>query len=181
MASNAWKWGLGAVALLGVGVLATGSASASTTTTGGGGTGPGAGGEGPGLSGTGVRHGIKYEGCSHFELVNADAAEAWALDNKLRFIKWATKVDEIRANPEPLVLDIMSALFPECPWPPAPSTTFNPRRVSWIEAMAEARKAAANIDLAGGGPGSSASSADVEFARLFALALRGQPLGARRG
>ncbi|MCH9682872.1 MAG: hypothetical protein K0V04_15655 [Deltaproteobacteria bacterium] len=172
MASNAWKWGLGAAALLGVGVLAVGSASASSNTD--------SGGEVPGLSGTGVRHGIKYEGCSHFELADANAIEAWGLDNKLRFIKWATKVDELRADPEPLVLDIMAALFPECPWPPGPSTTFTPQRVPWADAMAQAREAAANFDFADGGSGSDTSNVEQEVARLFALALRGQPLGARR-
>ncbi|MCH9686030.1 MAG: hypothetical protein K0V04_31635 [Deltaproteobacteria bacterium] len=179
MGSNAWKWGIGAAALLGVGVLAVGSAAASTNDSPGGGT--GSGGTGPGLSGTGVRHGIKYDGCSHFELADADAVEAWALDNKLRFIKWATKLDEVRANPEPLVLDIMSALFPECPWPPAPSTTFTPQRVSWAETMTQVREAASDFDLAGGSTGSGSSNVEREFGRLFALALRGQSLGARRG
>ncbi|MCH9685887.1 MAG: hypothetical protein K0V04_30920, partial [Deltaproteobacteria bacterium] len=139
------------------------------------------GGEDATLEGNGVRHGIRYEGCTHFELFDADAVEAWALDNKWRFAKWALKLDEVRSNPEPAVLDALSTLFPDCPWPPMPSATFGPERVGWEEAMAITRQAIAEMDLAGTAaskPGTDESGR--ELARVLMLGLRARPPGGQR-
>lgn len=61
------KWGIAAAVLLGLGVAVVGSASAAEEDPS----------KGKGLQDTGVRHGVRYEGCGHFELVDYDAVEAW--------------------------------------------------------------------------------------------------------
>ncbi len=176
MASNAWKWGLGAVALLGVGVVAAGSAAASDDTDGGKTH------DGPGLDGGGVRHGIRYEGCAHFELVDADAVEAWGRDNAWRLAEWAFKLDAVRQDPEPAIIDAMTLLFPECPWPPESSTTFGPQRVGWEQAMAFAREAVAELDLGGESPAKPGrAESGRQVARLLMVGLRGRGLGGQPG
>ncbi|MCX4244220.1 hypothetical protein OEB96_26560 [Paraliomyxa miuraensis] len=134
------KWGIAAAVLLGVGVVAVGTASAATEE-----DDPN---KGKGLQDSGVRHGIRYEGCDHFEWVDPDAVEAWGIDNKLKFAKWALKLDELRTNPEPAIVEALTLLFPECSWPPPSTTTFGPEKMGWTEAMALAKEAIAGLDLA---------------------------------
>lgn len=164
------KMGIAAAVLLGVGVAVAGTASAAAEED------PN---KGKGLDDTGVRHGVQYEGCGHFELVDPDAIEAWGRSNALRFAKWALKMDELRADPEPAIIDAMGMLFPECPWPPPSSTTFGPERTGWAETMVLAKEAIANLDLAGGGPGDGSAAAGV-VARALAFGLRGISMAGRR-
>lgn len=169
------KWGIAAAVLVGVGVVAMGTASAATEDE------PG---EGKGLQDSGVRHGIRYEGCDHFELVDQGAVEAWGTDNKWKFAKWAFKLDELKANPEPAIVDAMTMLFPECPWPPPSTTTFGPERQGWTEAMALAKEAIAGLDFAmsTSQPGGTSSAASwlvrLGLRRALGFGLGGQ---ARRG
>lgn len=172
------KWGIAAAVVLGLGLAGTASASAVTEDD------PN---KGKGLDDTGERHGIRYEGCNHFELVDPDAVEAWGRSNSWRFAKWALKLDELRANPEPAIVEAMTVLFPECPWPSPSSTTFGPQRLPWAEAMVMAKEALANLDMAGGGdPAASGSAtgattaAAETVARALVLGLRGQPRSGRR-
>lgn len=167
------KWGIAAAVLLGLGVAVVGSASAAAEED------PN---KGKGLQDTGVRHGIRYEGCGHFELVDYDAVEAWGIENKWKFAKWALKLDELRANPEPAITEAMGVMFPECPWPPPSSTTFGPQRLPWTEAMALAKEAMAGLDLAGasGGGGSSKATAASVVMQAVGLGLRAQSIAGRR-
>lgn len=168
------KWGIAAAVLLGLGVAVVGSKSAAAEED------PN---KGKGLQDTGVRHGIRYEGCGHFELVDYDAVEAWGIENKWKFAKWALKLDELRANPEPAITEAMGVMFPECPWPPPSSTTFGPQRLPWAEAMALAKEAVANLDMAGtGGGGGNDKGATAASAVMQAvgLGLRAQPMTGRR-
>ncbi len=168
------KWGIGAAVLLGLGVVAVGSKSAAAEED------PN---KGKGLQDTGVRHGIRYEGCGHFELVDYDAVEAWGIDNKWKFAKWALKLDELRANPEPAINEAMGVMFPECPWPPPSSTTFGPQRLPWAEAMALAKEAMANLDLAGAGSGGGKDEKETAASlvmRAVGLGLRARPRARRR-
>lgn len=166
------KWGIAAAVLLGLGVAVVGSQSAAAEED------PN---KGKGLQDTGVRHGIRYEGCGHFELVDYDAVEAWGIENKWKFAKWALKLDELRANPEPAITEAMGVMFPECPWPPPSSTTFGPQRLPWAEAMALAKEAMANLDLAGaGGGGNDKAAAASVVMQAVGLGLRAQPRAGRR-
>ena len=168
------KWCIAAAVLLGLGVAVVGSASAAAEED------PNA---GKGLQDTGVRHGVRYEGCGHFELVDYDAVEAWGIENKWRFAKWALRLDELRADPEPAITEAMGMLFPECPWPPPSSTTFGPQRVPWAETMAMAKEAVANLDMAGasgGAGGSSEATAASVVMQAVGLGLRAQPMARRR-
>ncbi|MCX4239167.1 hypothetical protein [Paraliomyxa miuraensis] len=172
------KWGIAAAVVLGVGVVAMGSASAATEDD------PN---KGKGLQDSGVRHGIRYEGCDHFELVDPDAIEAWGIDNKLKFAKWALKLDELKANPEPAIVEALTLLFPECPWPAPSTTTFGPEKMGWTEAMAMAKEAIANLDLAVSGGTDGATAAAGWLLRLglqralgFGPGVRSRR-GARRG
>lgn len=158
MASSGWKWlGLGLVALVGVGLARSASATPSE-------------GEGEGLTGDGVRHGIAYEGCNHFELQDFEAAKKWGEDNRLSFISWVTKIDEIKEDPEPIILDVMRKLFPECPWPPAAETTFGPERQSFAEAVAQA-KVVINGLVATPIPGAPPLPLEARFAPVMAGVL----------
>ncbi len=160
------KLGVAAAVLLGLGLATAGAASAATDDDEG---------KGKGLDDEGVRHGVRYEGCRHFELVDPDALESWAMDNSWHFAQWVTRLDELRANPEPAIVDAMTMLFPECPWPPPPATTFGPQRNDWTEAMASATEAAADFDLAGDPTGASPPATAARlFARVLALGLRAQ-------
>lgn len=159
------KWGLalGGLALVVVGVAVASSAAAAES--------PDA---GKGLAGqSGVRHGIRFEGCSHFELADPDAVEAWVRSNAWKFAGYLLDVDAVRANPEPLMVDAMQMLFPECSWPPPPRSpsTFGPERVGWSEAVAAAKVAAASY---AGAAVRSASRIDDEtqIARILTFAMR---------
>lgn len=104
------------------------------------------------------------------------------IENKWRFAKWALKLDELRADPEPAITEAMGMMFPECPWPPPSSTTFGPQRLPWVEAMAMAKEAMAGLDLAGasgGGAGSKATAARVVM-QAVGLGLRAQSMAGRR-
>lgn len=179
---NAMKWGL-AIAVLGIGALAAGSANAAgddkddngnngddnnNNNTRGGGDAPTT----EEFDEVGVRHGIRFEGCRHFELVDADATEAWGINNAWEFRQWAFSLDELRANPEPAVLKALGLLFPECPWPPPATTTFGPERVGWADAMATVKTVAADLDLAGGAEPSSAVASSA-ITQVLELAFRG--------
>ena len=96
--SNVVKWSVGAAVLLGLGAIALGSASAAQEDDDA---------KDEGLDDTGTRHGIRYEGCRHFELVDPDAVQTWGRSNAWRFAKWLPKLDELRANPEPAILEAM--------------------------------------------------------------------------
>ena len=160
-------WGVGAAALVGLGLAAVGTARAE----GSGSSGDDSKDDGPPKSE--VRHGIRHEGCDHFEVVDPQALEGWAMDNAWRFARWALKVDELRANPEPAIIDALAVLFPECTWPPPEGTTFEPARYSWTEAMAMAKEAAATIDLAPA-PGTSMTNTTGAFiSHMTSLALGG--------
>lgn len=136
-------WGVGTAALVGLGLAMVGTARAAA--------------DDEDTPPSGVRHGIRHDGCEHFELVDPHAVDAWARDNAWRFATWLLRLDELRADPEPAIVDALSVLFPECPWPPPASTTFEPQRLSWDEAMAQAKEAVASMDLAPA-PGTSATS-----------------------
>ena len=98
-----------------------------------------------------------------------------------RFAKWLPKLDELRANPEPAILEAMELLFPECPWPPASGTTFGPDRLTWTDAMAAATEAIRVYDLApAGGVGDPQAVAGDMLGSALAFALRAQPLRRRR-
>ncbi|MCX4240192.1 hypothetical protein [Paraliomyxa miuraensis] len=170
------KWGIAAAALLGVGVLAMGTASAATEEE----EDPNA---GKGLKDSGVRHGIRYEGCDHFDVVDPDAIEAWGIENKWKFAKWALKLDELRANPEPAIVEALTMLFPECTWPAPSTTTFGPEKMGWTEAMAMAKEAVANLDLAvsGGADGATAAAGWLLRLGLQRALGFGQGVRSRRG
>ena len=161
------KWGIAAAVLVGVGVVALGSGASAAT-----GDEPDDG-EKKGLQDTGVRHGIRYEGCDHFELVDQDAVEAWGMDHKWELGHWALKLDELKANPEPAIAEAMELMFPECSWPPPSTTTFGPERIGWKEAMVLAKDALAGFDLAVSGGGSEAVAAAM-LVQAVALGLRGR-------
>ena len=97
-------WGVGAAALVGLGLAVVGTARADE--------GSGSSGDDPKDDGppkSEVRHGIRHEGCNHFELVDPDAIEAWARDNAWRFSKWILRLDELRQDPEPGIVDAPTA------------------------------------------------------------------------
>ena len=172
--SNMVKWGLATAALVSLGMAALGSASAAEDDD--------QGEDDQGLEGTGIRHGIRYEGCNHFELVGPDAVEAWGHNNAWRFAKWLPKLDQLRANPEPAIIEAMELLFPECSWPPPVSTTFAPERLSWADAMAAATEAVQTLDLdasAGVDQGPYGIAGSV-VGRVLAFGLRAQPLARSR-
>lgn len=159
------KWGVAAVVVLGLGLLATaGAAQASEGENED---------EGKGLADSGVRHGIRYEGCKHFELVDPDAVEAWAIDNSWQFAKWALRLDELRANPEPAIVEALAMLFPECTWPPGKAVTFGTTRVGWVEAMALAKEAVQDFDFAVADPVAAGPGiAGMLLRRALAFGLR---------
>ena len=166
-------WGVGAAAAVGLGLAMIGTARA----------GEGSGGSGKDDEGNGkdddspptseVRHGISHEGCNHFEVVDPDAVEAWARDNAWHFATWALRLDEVRANPEPAIVDALTLLFPECSWPPPASTTFEPERYSWTEAMAKAKEMASTMDMAPAPGAPSQDAAGVFIGHLTSLAFGG--------
>ncbi|MCA9650655.1 MAG: hypothetical protein KC501_12140 [Myxococcales bacterium] len=158
-------WGVGAAALVGLGLAVVGTARADE------GSGDNTKDDGPQKSE--VRHGIRHEGCNHFELVDPDAIEAWGRDNAWRFSKWILSLDELRADPEPAIVDAMELLFPECPWPPPRTTTFQAERISWTEAMTMAKEAVATMDLAPAPGVSSNHTAGAFIGHMMSLALGG--------
>lgn len=160
--STMWGIGLGALVVVVAGVALASTATASEAS-------PDA---GKGLTETGVRHGIRYEGCSHFELEDFEAVKAWASEHKWAVVKWVTKLDELRENPEPAVVEAFTKLFPECPWPPAPGTTFGPERSTWPEAMEMAKQALANVDMSGGEGSQPRRPVELELATAIAFAMR---------
>ncbi|MEX1365191.1 MAG: hypothetical protein AB1Z98_18835 [Nannocystaceae bacterium] len=169
--NNAMKWGAAAAVLLGVGVVAAGSAQAGEEDDA----------AGKGLQDSGVRHGIRYKGCEHFELVDPDAVEAWGRSNAWRFAKWAVRLDEVRADPEPAIVEAMQALFPECSWPPGDGVTFGPERIGWREAMALAKAGVQDMDFAF--PDATAAAAGITgltLRRVLTARRRVRPMGVRR-
>ena len=155
------KIGIAAVTVLVLGVVVAGTAAAASED-----ASPN---KGKGLTETGVRNGIRYEGCSHFELEDYDAVKAWAMANKWKFAKWVLRLDEVRANPEAAVTEALALMFPECSWPPPPETTFGPERVGWSTAMEAAKQAVAGLDMAG--PGLSAPASRQAFTNTLVNAL----------
>ena len=167
-------WGIGGAAAVGLGLAMMGTARAEDDPEGSKDD------DNDGDTTSAVRHGIRHEGCDHFELVDPDAIEAWARDNAWRFSKWLLRLDELRQDPEPGIVDALSVLFPECTWPPPSTTTFEAQRYSWDEAMAQARAAAASMDLAPA-PGTSATATTGAFiGHMTSLALGGGHTGGRR-
>lgn len=164
--STKWAIGLTAVVVLGGVLLASGTATAAAPPT--------------GMKDSGVRHGIRYEGCDHFDVADPAAIEAWARDNALSFAKYLLKIDEIRANPEPAIVEALQKIFPECPWPPPPTTTFGADKKSWSEAMVAATEAAANFDLASAGNAAVRSAATppsgLLISRILSFGVRARPM-----
>lgn len=97
-----------------------------------------------GKPGTGVRHGVRFQGCEHFDLIDEDEARAWWSTNQWRFAAWILRIDDIAEDPEPFLVDVARTVFPECPWPPAKGTTFGPQRMSWADLKSEAATAVAS-------------------------------------
>ena len=170
-------WGVGAAAAVGLGLAMIGNARAGNDSGGSKDDGNGNGGGGDGNDDTPVisevRHGIRHEGCKHFEVVDPDAVEAWARDNAWHFATWALRLDEVRANPEPAIVDALTLLFPECSWPPPASTTFEAQRYSWTEAMAMAKQMAATMDMAAAPGVPSQDAAGAFIGHLTSLAFGG--------
>jgi hypothetical protein len=93
----------------------------------------------PAEGGEGVRYGIRYEGCRHFELVDQEAVVSFFKANALRFAGLLAKgKDGILADTAGAAVEVLSVMFPDCPWPPAEGTTFGPERLSWSQALERA-------------------------------------------
>ena len=166
-------WGVGAAAAVGVGLAMIGGTARAGEGPGGSGKDDEGNGKDDGPPTSEVRHGVRHEGCDHFEVVDPDAVEAWARDNAWHFATWALRLDELRANPEPAIVDALTLLFPECSWPPPAGTTFEAQRYSWTEAMAMAKQMAATMDLAPAPGTSSDAAAGVFIGHLTSLAFGG--------
>ncbi|MEX1362291.1 MAG: hypothetical protein AB1Z98_04150 [Nannocystaceae bacterium] len=170
-------WGLGAAVLGGLGLAMIGTANAGDDS---GGPSNDDEGNGDAPEASKVRHGIRHEGCTHFELVDPQALEGWAMDNAWRFSKWILSLDELRADPEPAIIDALGVMFPECSWPPPAGTTFEAQRYTWDEAMVMAKQAASTMDLAPSPGASSIHTAGAFIGHLTGLALGGTGAGGQR-
>lgn len=149
------KWILG-LGVVGGGVaLFAGSAGASTPT-----------GPDPSKGGEGVRAGIRYEGCSHFELVDIEAAKAWGLANALALQAriGLKSVADLREDPEVAVQAFFGLAFPECDGPE--DATFGPERRTYVETLAQIQEALAGYE------GTAETEAEaVQVAELVLLAM----------
>lgn len=110
----------------------------------------GSSGPSPASGASGVRSGIAYDGCKHFELADQTALVEWGTANAWRFLGY--DLDEVKADPEPILVDGLQTLFPECPWPPRDDATFGPERISWSQALAQAKAAVAEYVAGDGRP-----------------------------
>ena len=99
----------------------------------------------------GKRHGFEYEGCHFLKIVDPDAIEDYLRSNKLTLIKWLPQIDSLREDPEPLLVDILGMMFPECKYPPPGDWAFeglDGSVLDWDEFVERAREEAADIELA---------------------------------
>lgn len=102
-----------------------------------------------------IRHGVAYEGCDHFDLVDKAAAEEWVKSQTMLMLSLAPMLPTARENPEPLAVKLLEALFPNCTWPPPAGTTFGPQRKGWSAMMDEVRGMIAGGMDSAAEPGSS--------------------------
>lgn len=87
-----------------------------------------------------IRHGIAHEGCDHFDLSNEQAIKDYVSARPFLGVKLLGLLPGAKDDPGPLVVAFAEDMFPECTWPPQPTTTFGPGRVGWDTALAEAKK-----------------------------------------
>lgn len=175
--TNGWKWALGLTAVGAIALIATTAAAATSE--------PDKDDEDKRpdpneFNETGVRHGVRFEGCRHFEPIDEAEIRSWALSNTFSLGRWLTRMSEIKENPEPFLVEAAELLFPECPWPPAPEATFGPNRVPWATAVQQAKAGIASFDSSAAATSSAEGSPEL-LALVFGLAFgKKLPAGAAR-
>lgn len=127
-----------------------------------------------------IRHGVAYEGCEHFEIVDRDAVEAWIRDQPMLIISLAPRLSSARENPAPLAEAVLKELFPLCTWPPPDATTFGPQRKGWDAIMEEVRGSIGSGMDSSAEPGASAAGADPMVEGQHVIGALARALGGSR-
>lgn len=93
-----------------------------------------------------VRHGVAHDGCSHFEVIDADAVESWIKSQPFKLLVWSPMIASANEDPQPLLVAVFQEMFPSCEWPPDSDATFGGSKRSWSEAIAAVKTAMASFD-----------------------------------
>lgn len=110
-----------------------------------------------GTKASGTKAGVKYTECELFEIKDADAFESAVKDHFLDLAKWLPQMKAVKEDPTDFLVDVMSLVLPECPWPPSPTAKFKvggSSAMTWPELIAFVKKNSGSVSFAAA-PGTS--------------------------